>query len=208
MKIVVLSDTHGRHKKVLLPEGDLLIHAGDITVEGRNSQVTDFLKWFGRQPHRHKIFIAGNHDFFFEQNTQADVMAKLPAGVHYLNDSGVTIEGIHIWGSPVTPWFYDWAFNRQPGPDIRKHWDKIPAGTDILVTHGPPYGVLDKTHTGKNAGCADLLEKVKELSPKFHLFGHIHEAYGRVKEATTEYVNASIPDEFYKMKNEPVIIEL
>lgn len=208
MKIVALSDTHGKHKKVLLPEGDLLIHAGDVSVEGRKSQVIDFLKWFGRQPHRHKVFVAGNHDFYFEQNAWHDIKRMIPAGVHYLCDSGVTIEGLKIWGSPITPWFYDWAFNRQPGGDIQKHWNLIPEQTDILVTHGPVFGVLDKIADGKSVGCPGLLEKVRAISPRLHISGHIHEAYGREQLDKTEFINASVLDEHYMVKNKPVIVEI
>lgn len=208
MKIVVFSDTHGGQRKVLLPEGDLLIYAGDMTVDGRRSRVIDFLKWLGRQPHPHKILIAGNHDFFFEEQPPSEINLLIPAGVTYLEDSGTTVNGIKIWGSPITPWFHNWAFNRQPGPDIQRHWDLIPGDTDILITHGPPYGILDKTTGGLHVGCPDLLKKVQEITPRLHIFGHIHEAAGITQHGATTFINASILDERYHVKNQPVVVEL
>ncbi|XZF13737.1 metallophosphatase domain-containing protein [Chitinophagaceae bacterium MMS25-I14] len=208
MKIVAISDTHGKHKKVLLPEGDMLIHAGDISGKGRQWEIVEFLKWFARQPHPHKIFIAGNHDFFFEQAPWKEIKPLIPDNVHYLKDNGITIEGMNIWGSPITPWFYDWAFNRQPGADIQKHWNLIPQNTDILITHGPVYNILDRTTSDKNAGCPDLLEKVMEIQPQMHITGHIHEAYGCEYINGTRFINASILDEHYLVKNAPVVIEI
>ena len=161
MKIVCISDTHDKHNQLELPDGDMLIHAGDVSSQGKQIQVEAFLKWFSAQPHKHKIFIAGNHDFFFERMPEDYIQSLIPENVIYLNDSGVTIEGLKIWGSPVQPWFYDWAFNRKRGKDIRKHWDLIPTNTDILITHGPPFGILDATNSGEKVGCEDLLDVVQ-----------------------------------------------
>ena len=104
MKIVAISDTHCRHKSVKLPKGDLLIHAGDLTYKGELSEMKDFLHWFAALDFDHKIFIAGNHDFYFEKTDRDSIAALLPPGIVYLNDSGINIGGINIWGSPVTPW--------------------------------------------------------------------------------------------------------
>ena len=132
----------------------------------------------------------------------------IPDNVIYLNDSGVTIEGIKIWGSPIQPWFYDWAFNRQRGSEICKHWDLIPNDTDVLMTHGPAYMRLDKTTSGHYVGCMDLLTAIRRVRPQFHISGHIHEAYGMVKEGVTTYINASVLDERYEMRNEAVVFEV
>jgi Icc-related predicted phosphoesterase len=205
-KIVLISDTHGKHKQIQLPEGDLLIHAGDITGRGFPWQVREFMDWFGRQPHRHKVMIAGNHDFLAEEKPE-EFLALVPPGVHYLNDSGVEIEGIRIWGSPIQPWFHNWAFNRQRGPNIAAHWAMIPAQTDILVTHGPPFGVLDYTATGERVGCEDLSLRLAELRPRLHVFGHIHESYGYVQRDGIHYVNASVLNLRYEYVQAPVVLD-
>jgi Icc-related predicted phosphoesterase len=118
------------------------------------------------------------------------------------------LNGIKIWGSPVTPWFFNWAFNRHRGDPIKKHWDLIPGDTDVLITHGPVFSVLDKTSNGQHVGCEDLLKKVQEIKPKVHVCGHIHEAYGKVEETGTKFFNASILNERYLMVNSPIAFEL
>ncbi|MFN0204333.1 MAG: metallophosphatase domain-containing protein, partial [Bacteroidia bacterium] len=168
MKFVAISDTHGRHNSLVLPEGDVLLHAGDISRKGDKAEIREFMGWFKRQPFKYKVMIAGNHDFFFEKYSVYDVQAEIPDEVIYLNDSGCEIEGIRIWGSPIQPWFFDWAFNRKRGEEIRKHWALIPENTDILITHGPPYGILDKVvRDNSPVGCRDLLKKVQEIQPKY-----------------------------------------
>jgi len=207
MKIVAISDTHGRHDQVQLPKGDILIHAGDISGRGREDEVLDFLNWFTLQDFKYKVFIAGNHDFYFEQATEAAIRAIVPANIIYLNDSGASIEGIHIWGSPVTPWFYDWAFNRHRGKAIQKHWDLIPENTDILITHGPPKGILDKIVSGDTVGCERLVDALKIIKPKFSIFGHIHEARGVLKKKHTTYINASVVNLQYQVVHSPVVFD-
>lgn len=207
MQITTISDTHGKHAQLKLPSGDILLHAGDISSKGNPAEIDDFLSWFEKQDYKYKIFIAGNHDFFFEDNKATQIAALIPDNIIYLNDSGIEIEGLKIWGSPISPWFYDWAFNRRRGKDIKKHWDLIPADTDILITHGPAHGILDLT-TGKiRAGCEDLLHKIKEIKPKIHLSGHIHEGYGAVKKFGTHFINASVLNERYEMVNAPIILD-
>lgn len=207
MKIICISDTHGQHHDLKLPHGDILLHAGDISMRGRIHEVTDFLQWFSQQPHPNKIFVAGNHDFLFERETQENIDKLIPKNIIYLNDSGITINGMNIWGSPITPWFYDWAFNRQRGEDIRQHWEKIPLNTDILITHGPPFGILDKTKRGELVGCKDILPFIEKIKPKLHVFGHIHEEYGMKKMDETVFVNASVLDERYDLVNRAVEVE-
>lgn len=204
MKIIVISDTHGQHRKLHLPSGDLIIHAGDISKRGKRAEVIDFLEWFSSLDFRYRIFIAGNHDFFFEQENAEEINKLIPSNIIYLNDSGITIEGIKIWGSPVQPWFYDWAFNRQRGEDIRRHWDLIPADTDVLITHGPAAGILDRTVYGESVGCDDLILKIKEIKPRLHIAGHIHEGYGQIEKDGTVFMNASVLDEDYVLRNAAV----
>lgn len=208
MKFVVISDTHGQHKKLTLPKGDVIIHAGDISKRGGENEILDFLNWFKDLDFKYKIFIAGNHDFFFERTTLENIQKIIPENVIYLQDSGVIIEKIKIWGSPITPWFFNWAFNRYRGDSITHHWQLIPLDTDILITHGPVLDQLDKTCKGENVGCKDLLEAVKQINLKVHVCGHIHEAYGEVSTPTTKFLNASVLDENYKLKNAPLTFDI
>ena len=208
MKIVAISDTHGQHEELLLPPGDVLIHAGDVSGRGYSKEIKKFIKWFAAQPYEYKIFISGNHDFFFEQKLRAEIEAVLHPDIIYLNDSGISIDGINFWGSPVQPWFLDWAFNRQRGEDIDKHWNLIPSDTDVLITHGPPYGILDRTFRDEQVGCEMLLKKIEEVKPKLSIFGHIHEGYGIAERGGTTFVNASVLNLQYQLVNEPIVIEI
>ncbi|MBI3927878.1 MAG: metallophosphoesterase family protein [Armatimonadetes bacterium] len=190
MKIIVLSDTHGLHERVSIPEGDLLIHAGDLTAHGSLRELSEFDRFLARLPHRHKIVIAGNHDWCFQRQPQ-QARSVLKAAI-YLQDESTVVEGLRIYGSPWQPWFMDWAFNLPRGEALRRIWAAIPDGTDVLVTHGPPFGILDRTARGMHAGCQDLLDRVRDVRPALHVFGHIHEAYGQAREGTTLFVNASV----------------
>jgi len=208
MQITFISDTHGQHRssKLQLPNSEIIIHAGDFTSMGTLAQVNDFLEWYSELPHTHKVLIGGNHDFLLEQNPSL-FKSLLPSNIVYLEDNAIEIEGIKIWGSPITPWFYDWAFNRRRGEDIQRYWEQIPDDVDILVTHGPPYGFGDRTSRGDLVGCEDLLEAVQRVKPKYHVFGHIHEAYGITQNDATTFINASCLNLQYQMVNAPVCIE-
>lgn len=208
MKFVVISDTHGKHSLLDLPAGDVIIHAGDVSTLGRVNEITEFLNWFSSLKYQYKIFIAGNHDFFFEKNSPKEVFSLIPPEIIYLNDNGIEIEGLNIWGSPVTPWFNNWAFNRQRGVDIRTHWAQIPKNTQILITHGPPYRILDETVSKIHVGCKDLFNIAEEIKPLYHLFGHVHEGYGMMKRGGTTFINASVLDASYKLENDPVVFEI
>jgi Icc-related predicted phosphoesterase len=203
MKITLISDTHTKHSSLKLPGGDLLIHAGDISSRGREAEVKNFLDWFSEQQYKYKIFIAGNHDFYFEKEKKEIIKNAIPENVIYLNDSGCELEGIKIWGSPVQPWFYDWAFNRSRGEAIKKHWDLIPFDTSILVTHSPPFGTLDRTvRDNLSVGCEELIKAVQKIKPAIHVFGHIHEGYGHRETDGVNFFNASVLNENYLMVNE------
>jgi Icc-related predicted phosphoesterase len=207
MKIVCISDTHGFHNALTLPQGDMIIHAGDVTKRGEKSQVIDFLNWYTNLEYKYKIFIAGNHDFFFENASTKEIKELIPSNIIYLNDSGVIIEGMKIWGSPVQPWFHDWAFNLKRGNEIQKHWEKIPDQLDILITHGPAHGILDLTNRNESVGCKDLLKKIKVIKPKIHISGHIHEGYGIVKKYGIDFINASVLNVNYLLTNSPIELE-
>ena len=207
MRVVCISDTHGMHSRVAVPDGDLLIHAGDITSRGELSIVEQFNEWLGRLPHQHKVVIAGNHDYCFERNRQ-DAEARL-TNCTYLQDSETTVEGFRIWGSPWQPWFFDWAFNLRRGDEISRKWDLIPAGIDILVTHGPPRGYGDITmREGEEAGCENLMAAIKRVRPRLHVYGHIHEGYGLREADGTTFINASICTLQYHPTNAPIVIDL
>jgi Icc-related predicted phosphoesterase len=203
MKITTISDTHGLHHQLQLPGGDVLIHAGDVCNRGSAIEALDFMNWFSNQNYAYKIFIAGNHDFYFEKEPIAAIQSLLPENVFYLNDSGITIEGISFWGSPITPEFHNMAFNRKRGIDIAKHWDLISPDTDVLITHGPAYGILDKTFQNWYVGCTDLLARIEEIKPQYHIFGHIHEGFGLVEREGTTFINTSSVDFRYKMRKTP-----
>ncbi len=206
MRIVCLSDTHDLHDHVRVPDGDLLLHAGDATMRGSLAQIEAFDQWLGRLPHTHKVVIAGNHDFAFER-TPARARAAIRNAI-YLQDEEVAVDGLRIWGSPWQPWFHDWAFNLPRGPELAAKWALMPAGIDVLVTHGPPFDVLDTTSRGERVGCADLLAAVQRLAPRLHVFGHIHEGYGTAVRGGTRFVNASICTERYNPVQPPIVVDL
>ncbi len=190
-----------------MPSGDVLIHAGDATIQGTIDEVFMFNEWFSNLPHKHKIFVAGNHDWLFETyNRYAREM--LSDQIIYLQDSFVKIEKLKIYGSPWQPRFFDWAFNVNRGAEIAEKWKMIPPDTDILITHGPPHGILDKTPRGDSAGCEELRKRVEKVKPKLHVFGHIHHAYGKTEKFGTIFVNASNCDESYEPNNLPIVVDL
>lgn len=204
LRLVLISDTHNQHDKITVPDGDVLIHAGDFGMRGTENETRSFLAWYKRQMHRHKLFIAGNHDWLYERN---GILARslVPQGVIYLEDSGCEIEGLNFYGSPVQPRFGNWAFNRDK--DIKRHWDAIPDNTDVLITHGPPKGILDEVWAG-NVGCPYLRDRVLTLKPKLHVFGHIHEGRGEKHFNDTHFVNAGVVDEYYYMDTQPAVVDL
>lgn len=208
MNIVCISDTHARHAAMHhpIPDGDVLIHAGDLTGNGSLEQLEDFARWFGALPHPHKLVIAGNHDACLQ--TQPRAAEALLDEFAYLRDAAVTIDGLCFYGSPWQPRFMDMAFNLTPGPALAAAWEQIPARVDVLVTHGPPQGILDHCFDGYRAGCPDLGRRVTELAPALHVFGHIHEDRGQIRHGPTHYVNASICTLDYTPANPPLVITL
>lgn len=234
MRIVCISDTHGLHTIMeqfkSLPEGDILIHAGDCTNVGKPHEITEFVYWFQNvKGFDTKIFIAGNHDFAFEKvnephhNGDFDWFKNLmneenlsQSDVVYLQDNEFVIESpefskpLKIYGSPWQPEFYNWAFNLpRNGWELELKWKDIPEDTDILITHGPPHGVRDFTPANLQVGCEILRFHVENrIKPSIHVFGHIHHAYGAVQQDETMYVNASICTERYIPSNKPIIIDI
>ncbi len=205
MRIVCLSDTHGYHRDVDVPAGDVVLVAGDLTRRGRLEEIRAFDAWLGELPHGEKVVIAGNHDFGFERDPTA---RDLLTNARYLQDEGLELEGFALWGSPWQPWFYDWAFNLPRGEELRRVWQRIPEETDILMTHGPPAGVLDRCADGRRVGCEDLREAVERVQPLLHVFGHIHEAYGFEEHGDTLFVNASNCNREYRPTQPAIVVEL
>jgi len=231
MRIVCISDTHNQHEALdkRLPEGDLLIHAGDLTGLGKRSEIENVIHWFTKVAPRYNyglIFIAGNHDRCFDpkfnkedQNQKPtwllDILLDLQSNfpnIHYLENTSVEVgEGpnkLKIWGSPYSPWFFGdrWAFNAHRGPEIKKYWNMIPVDTDIVVTHTPIAYKLDYVpRTSEYVGCEDLRYKLDLINPKLHISGHIHESYGYEESVFTKFVNAAICDRNYEPSNDPLV---
>ena len=206
MRIVVVSDTHNMHDRIDIPDGDVLVHGGDCLGQGTLEELDALDRFLGKLPHPHKILIAGNHDWCFERDAEA--ARRLVRNVIYLEDDGVELDGTKFYGSPWQPWFFDWAFNLERGEPLRKVWAKIPEDTDVLITHGPPYGVLDRTLRGELVGCEELMKRVDVVKPKLHFFGHIHEGYGQEQRGDTLFVNASTCNIRYEPVNAPVVLTL
>ncbi len=216
-KLVLISDTHGYHDHVRVPPCDILVHAGDFTKgdQGR-APFREFLQWLERQPAPAKVLISGNHDSQTQRfpDLAAQMLAEHAPSVIYLRDQEVTLAGLRIWGSPYTPTFFDWFNMRDRGAAIRAHWDLIPTGLDLLVTHGPPKGFGDWSPFDKIcAGDDDLLEAIKRAKPRYHCFGHFHSGKGRYElahedDTETTLLNVSVCDEGYRPLGAPVVIDL
>lgn len=235
MKIAVFSDTHNKHKQIVLPECDIAIFAGDFTSVGHKHEVESFLNWYGKQYQcKQKVFIAGNHDksfdkkFFhsfedhdlFKENEHLgkpgwliDMLdrARLVFNIQYLENSSVVLEGLKIWGSPITPSFFRqyWAFNADRNEEIQSYWNKIPKDANIIVTHGPVHGKLDYIpESSEYVGCVDLKAKVEEINPMMFICGHIHSGRGIYNTDKTLYVNASVLDNGYNKQGEPMLFNV
>lgn len=209
MKIVAISDTHGLTKDLKLPDGDVLVHAGDITGMGTMDQVIAANEWLGSYRHqfKHILLIPGNHDFLFEKDPS--LAETLMYNAEVLNHKSKMIEDKLFFGSPYSPWYYDWAFNKHRGEEIKKCWNTIPEGTNVLITHGPPHGFLDATNNGtRHVGCEMLLQALERIKPQIHICGHIHEGYGTDNYGNIKLYNAAICDQHYRPINAPLEIEL
>jgi len=212
-KITFISDTHNKHKHLtskgmgnILGSGDILVHAGDCTSMGQKHEINEFLKWFSNTEFEHKIFIAGNHDFGFEEQTDIAQEYK-NLGITYLFDNDITIDGIKFYGSPWQPEFHNWAFNLPRGEELAAKWEKIPDDVDILITHGPAYGILDYAPIGGHVGCEELYRKIAEVKPKIHVCGHIHDGYGQKTMGGIEFLNASVLNDRYEYAHKPIVVE-
>jgi len=217
MKIAMISDTHMYHKDVKMPKADILIHAGDFTMLGNPLEAFHFNEWLGTLDYEYKIVIAGNHDKCVGEDPMFGM--KNLTNCIYLQNSGITIEGLKFWGSPMTP-----AFNGMRGGltfftngdrEAKGIWAGIPKNLDFLITHGPPHGILDEVrrefngyYMKENVGDKMLLDKVLQRKPKHHVFGHIHEGYGQMIKNGIKFINASVLNEAYNCRNKPIVIDI
>jgi Icc-related predicted phosphoesterase len=211
ISICFISDTHNQHKKIKeLPDADVIVHSGDFTSMGHEHEIRNFFKWFSNlNQYKYKIIIAGNHDLLFEKNSS---LAKtlIPDNVTYLEDSGIILNGIYFYGSPVSLPFFNWAFNRSE-EKLKKHWEAIPDDVDILITHTPPYKIRDfakfgtKTHCGSKSLYNEIIERIK---PLISTFGHIHSGYGITDINNIKFINASMLNDSYIYKNKPILVEI
>lgn len=207
MKITCISDLHGNMPE--LDGGDLLIIAGDLTARDRLDEYIDFSEWAYKQDYKKIVVVAGNHD---GEILKKRVDWPSDSKIAYLEDSGIEFEGKKIWGSPWSLWFRGMnprcaAFTRHTDTELEENYRKIPLDTDILVTHNPPYGILDCTRDDLPVGSPALRRIVEEIEPKLHVFGHIHEAHGWIKKKGTTFINASLVDENYDHVNSPFYYE-
>lgn len=246
LKIVHVSDTHGAkfHTRLVIPECDILIHSGDIGGRTTPYELTEFLEWFKEQPSKIKIWTPGNHDIcmdkeWLQKEWDNDILKLLAkqayedsqeiltkySSIKLLINKDYVYEGVKFYGSPYTPSFHrrNWVFNRDRGEEIAKEWAKIPSDTNVLITHGPPYGVLDvipesfkEFHSeDTRRGCEDLIKVIKNrlVNLKLHCFGHIHDGpTGIIRYAVSNtrwvtFSNGSVISNYYNLigKNPPII---
>ena len=221
MKVTFLSDTHKRHRELELPGGNILVYAGDCMGAGfYKNELTSFIDWFAEQNYTHKVCIAGNHDRWCEGRDSETKEMFGEKGIIYLKDELVEIEGLKIYGTPYQPYFCNWAFNIKKFETLKDIFKMIPEGLDILITHCPPFGILDKSHlprlyygyTGEESlGSVELKEVLEELiiKPKICVFGHIHGDGGKIVEKDgVKYINASVCNEDYEPLNEIITMEI
>lgn len=189
MRLVIMSDTHLRHTDFEVPDGDVLIHCGDAGVWGKEKEYIKFEAWSKTLPHKEKFFVPGNHDKLFERD-YSFAKSLMPSWT-VLWDEQVPVQGELLYASPWTLRFYDWAFMKCQ-PEMKEVWTKVPDTTTILVTHGPPHGIMDQNRDGIHCGDIDLLDRAMSLPHlKLHAFGHIHEGRGEVVTNGRRFINAA-----------------
>jgi len=191
MKITCISDTHQHHKKIKMPDCDMIIHAGDFTYHGEMEEVLKFLNWYREQDSKYKLLVCGNHEV--EISKQTDVLKTLckDRDIILLDNSYTIIEGHTIFGSPYSRKFGRWAYMADE-VDLSRIYDTILPDTSILITHGPAYKQLDFC-PGGHVGSTALEHRLTQLSNlKLHVTGHIHESRGTLFKDGKLTVNAAI----------------
>lgn len=208
ISIALISDLHGR--RLHTPFADILIAAGDMTDHGLEGEFIRLNDWFAEQPQETKLYVPGNHDKLAYKNPSQ--VREILSNATMLIDETITVNGVTIYGSPWVPSDNpDWAFPLMFGSGkAREKWKAIPEGLDILITHGPPYGISDKHHkTGEHLGCGHLINRLREMQqkPKYHVFGHVHEGVRITDRYGIYFVNAAVCDEKDRVARPPIIIE-
>ncbi|MBF0570495.1 MAG: metallophosphatase domain-containing protein [Candidatus Omnitrophica bacterium] len=207
MRIVAIGDTHTQHNNIKVPEGDVLLFAGD----GEFRSILDlvnFNRWLSGLKHKHIIVIAGNHDFFCEKHPD-EIKLYFTEAVYLRNERYELPNGMALWGSPMTRTFMDWAFMDTEENLDRNYWSKIPKSTDLLLVHGPAYGHLDTAVPGgASLGSKSLAKRMRKLKIPYVVFGHIHGSYGIKKTGDSAYINCSVLDEDYQLVNKPVVVDI
>ncbi len=207
MRLICVADTHQFHDELVVPDGDVFICAGDVGRGGDIEELEAFFSWFRRFPHKHKLFVPGNHDGCLEDAATLKRFRADIEDVVILVDEACIIDDIKFYGSPWTPTFHDWAFMRARGAELAETWRHIPNDTDVLITHGPPFRILDDVSgyrfglTEEQAnqlddrdrfqGCEALRTRVFDVVPRVHLFGHIHARRGLHIERDIFFVNCT-----------------
>lgn len=226
MKIVAISDTHCQLEKISVPDGDLLIHSGDLTFHGTVKEMSRelyLLQEMGKKFKHGVVLCLGNHDWLGQKEPGMFSALVENTNITYLEDSSTEIDGLKIYGSPYSPEFCGWAYGYSRYENVEHNrWENIPDDTNILITHGPPKGILDLTagyesiepsklliQEPEHVGCWDLRERIRNLkSLRAHIFGHIHHSYGREIVDGITFLNSSICDESYSPSNAPHVIDL
>lgn len=211
MRCVAFGDTHGEHLGMIKwPKADLVICVGDFSTFGNEEDTIKFIEQYKNLKYPKKILICGNHDWLFERNFSGAMELLKETGITYLQDSEIVIEGIKFYGTPWSKEFNQWAFMK-PERDLVPIYAQIPTDVQVLITHQPPYGILDfvDTRSGMQGSKALLNEYAnKRLKPTYHVFGHIHESYGRSRIGSTHFINCSLMNGQYDRVNEPILIEI
>lgn len=208
VRICFISDVHNKYKQVVLPPADIIVCSGDMTSVGKEHEIRNFNKWYSKlSQYNYKVFIAGNHDRLYEDSGYF-ARTLLPKNIIYLEDSGVELMGLKFYGTPVNSMFNNWAFNRTEAK-MAQHWKAIPDDTDILITHNPPYGIMDKGHDYDCIGSPSLyMEVMNRIKPMVSVFGHAHNGHGVKVLDNTVFINAAILNENYEVEFNPVLIEI
>ena len=223
IRIVVISDTHGKINQLNIPDGDILIDCGDLTFKGSKMHIQEYSTKINSLPHKHKIIIGGNHDLCLDEERRhilelmhkdelkdfsyAEAMGMLKNCI-YLKSTGISLYGYNIYGSPYTPKLSKYAFSKN-SDQLKQEWSQIPSNTDILVTHSPPKYIRDLSIHMVNGGCKFLLDEVvNRVKPKYHLFGHIHEQYGVENYEGICFINCSSCNKMRNIANAPIVIDV
>jgi Icc-related predicted phosphoesterase len=203
--ITLISDTHANHGSVQLEPSDILVIGGDYCCRNTEAEFLEFISWVKKQPVDQIIMVSGNHDNYPYRHQERFLQIIEENEIKYLENSSATISGIRFWGSPVVaPIFEGFRKRNQLDEEERKKiWDTIPMDTDILVTHSPPFGIHDLVR-GEHCGCKALLEKVMDIRPRYHLFGHIHQSYGETEINGIYFKNGTLAgDDTQRIMNKP-----